>query len=184
MTEDDAQPPYPPAQAKPRKPRGSPPRPTVIVKGSRRPGRDKRPVAAAVVPKLDAQNLASLSARIVPRPKLRMHLHSLLMQAHPEVDAMSLKVLLGRFAREGRDLGQPLEFHRHHMLVYMDAVLCGRERMRADPLSASLATSPVGEMVGRMVFGWKRQLERHLEANPGLKLTAAQAMGMPDDDDD
>lgn len=101
----------------------------------------------------------------------------------PQDNLDAVKKLLGRFARDGRDLGQPLEVLRHPMLVYMDAVLCGRERMRADPRNTALASSWMAETVGRLVFGWKRQLERHFDAHPELKFTAAQAMGMPDDDD-
>lgn len=141
------------------------------------------------IPKLldeDLQVLAVQGARQKGRSQLRAMLLSVL-KARGEIKTEHFERLpraIGSMARAGRDLAEPLEASRHHMLRYFEQVLCGYEFSAADPMHAHHVKNAWTRACIRLIRGWQKQIERYLEKHAEHRLTVAEAMGMPDDEDD
>ncbi len=155
-----------------------------------RPPRGKdgaaRAAAPGRVPKIPEALMEAL-ARHDPkqsgRGPLRQRLVSVIYQASelPEAEKDAAKELLGRMARAGRDLAAPMEATRHRMLHYIDTVLCGNEFLRNDPVGGGAVRNAKAASLVRLLTGWQRQLQRHVDAHPRYKMSVAEAMGMPED---
>ncbi len=152
-----------------------------------RAGADSPPKKQAppAVPKLTEQNLAQLGKAMHNTGALRRAFMSALAE-HNELskeDGDAINVLVGRFARIGRDLAEPLEVSRHRTIQYFDRILCGLEFHKADP-QATYGPGWKQRLLFRTVDGWRKQLDRHLEKNPDLRMSLSEAMGLPKDEDE
>jgi hypothetical protein len=140
------------------------------------------------VPKLSRELLGLLAncARVRGRFKLREALVQAIYQGgnFSEEDVPAVKVLLGRLARFGRDLAPSIEQSRHHMIRYMDQILCGNQFLLNDPVQGKLVRNARGRDVFFLLSGWIRQLENYLDDNPELRMSVSEAMGLPPDEDD
>lgn len=153
----------------------------------RSPAAPARPPRARV-PQLSAEFLDLWGrewSRAMRRSNIRQSLTDALLASDAVLDHHKprIKRELGRLARAGRDLAAPLEQTRHHMLRYFDMVFCGNEFYLSDPMHCGTVKNAMTSNLIRILKGWQGQLIRYVDKHD-LRMSASEAMGMHDDDDE